>query len=231
MFIKNRDDSSHFISLSDIMTALMMVFLFVSVAIIMQIQKHNEIVTNIQANYKNQKEMLYADLQAEFKDDMSKWGAKINEETLSVYFVGDDVRFDTGQSDVKPEFKATLAEFFPRYVQLIKKHKDAIQEVRIEGYTDSTGKPGQTMEERYFYNMKLSQDRTRSVLEYCLTLPNFTKDDFNYMKDFITANGLSFSRYIRDSKGYEDKAASRRVEFRILTNAEATIESIVKEMN
>lgn len=66
MFIKNRDDSSHFISLSDIMTALMMVFLFVSVAIIMQIQKHNEIVTNIQANYKNQKEMLYADLQAEF---------------------------------------------------------------------------------------------------------------------------------------------------------------------
>ena len=231
MFIKNRDDSSHFISLSDIMTALMMVFLFVSVAIIMQIQKHNEIVTNIQANYKNQKEMLYAHLQAEFKDDMSKWGAKINEETLSVYFVGDDVRFDTGQSDVKPEFKATLAEFFPRYVQLIKKHKDAIQEVRIEGYTDSTGKPGQTMEERYFYNMKLSQDRTRSVLEYCLTLPDFTKDDFNYMKDFITANGLSFSRYIRDSKGHEDKAASRRVEFRILTNAEATIESIVKEMN
>ena len=51
------------------------------------------------------------------------------------------------------------------------------------------------------------------------------------MKDFITANGLSFSRYIRDSKGQEDKAASRRVEFRILTNAEATIESIVKEMN
>ena len=212
MFIKNRDDSSHFISLSDIMTALMMVFLFVSVAIIMQIQKHNEIVTNIQANYKKQKEMLYADLQAEFKEDMSKWGAKINEDTLSVYFVGDDVRFDTGQSDVKPEFKATLAEFFPRYVQLIKKHKEAIQEVRIEGYTDSTGKAGQTM-------------------EYCLTLPNFTKDDFNYMKDFITANGLSFSRYIRDSKGQEDKAASRRVEFRILTNAEATIESIVKEMN
>lgn len=231
MFVKKNDDSSHFISLSDIMTALMMVFLFISVAIIMQIQKQNEVVTNITDSYRTQKEMLYTDLVNEFEKDMVKWGAKINKNTLSIYFIGADVRFDTGSSEVKPEFKDTLTEFFPRYIELIKKHKDAIQEIRIEGYTDSRGKQGQTEEESYFYNMKLSQDRTRSVLEYCLTLPNFTREDFDYMKEFITANGLSFSRAIRDEYGREDLSASRRVEFRILTNAEANIENIIKEIN
>ncbi len=229
--IRQRENSSHFISLSDIMTALMMVFLFLSVTMIMQVQKQNTFVTNITSNYKMQKEMLYNDLYNEFKNDMQGWGATINKETLSVDFNGADVRFDVGKSDVKPEFKAMLADFFPRYIALIIKHKNAIQEIRIEGYTDSSGMAGQTETERYFYNMRLSQDRTRSVLEYCLTLPNFSKADFDYMKEFISANGLSFSRSIRDKSGREDKAASRRVEFRILTNAEANIETIIKEMN
>lgn len=190
----------------------MMVFLFISVAIVVQIN-------NIARNYKHAQQGIAGELHAAFEKDMARWGADINDDKLSIYFVRADVQFDTDSSTVKPEFKATLAEFFPRYKELIKKHKDMIQEVRIEGYTDSTG--------GYFYNMKLSQDRARSVLQYCLTLPTVTHSDFDELKDLITANGLSFSHTKQNDTGGEDKEASRRVEFRILTNAEAEIEKII----
>ena len=39
MSLTKREDNSHFISLSDMMTALMMIFLFISVAIIHNTQK------------------------------------------------------------------------------------------------------------------------------------------------------------------------------------------------
>jgi outer membrane protein OmpA-like peptidoglycan-associated protein len=91
-------------------------------------------------------------------------------------------------------------------------------EIRIEGHTDSNGE--------YFHNMELSQDRTRSVLEYCFGL--MPTEQIDWAKGVITANGLSSSQPIL-KQGVEDKQLSRRVEFRVRTNAEKQLEDIANK--
>jgi outer membrane protein OmpA-like peptidoglycan-associated protein len=44
----------------------------------------------------------------------------------------------------------------------------------------------------------------------------------------VTANGLSSSRPILDPSGHEDAARSRRVEFKIRTDAETRIAKILE---
>lgn len=230
MSLTKREDNSHFISLSDMMTALMMIFLFISVAIIHNTQKQTVVVREIVETYSDQQTNMYRDFRKEFEKDLSKWKAEINPDDLSIVFTSPEVLFDTGKDSLKPKFQEMLSDFFPRYIKIIQRHKDHIQEVRIEGYTDTNGLPGQTKQESYFYNMKLSQDRTRSVLEYCLGLSTFSAEDFDYLKEVITANGLSFSRLIKDSEGRENKAASRRVEFRVLMKSDDNIKNIIQEL-
>jgi outer membrane protein OmpA-like peptidoglycan-associated protein len=75
--------------------------------------------------------------------------------------------------------------------------------------------------------MQLSQARTRSTLRYVLTLPE-VRDDVGWLRRHVTANGLSFSRLILTPDGEEDAATSRRVEFRVRTNAEERIAQIVE---
>ena len=60
------------------------------------------------------------------------------------------------------------------------------------------------------------------MLAYCLSLA----PDLDYVKQYITANGLSYSKLIKDSKGVEDPDASRRVEFKVLLKAEDNMKNI-----
>ncbi len=124
-------------------------------------------------------------------------------------------------------FEHVLKDFFPRYVRILKipKYKDDIEEIRIEGHTSSEWRFDVPRDSAYLLNMRLSQDRTRSVLEYVVELPEVA-DDKEWLRGFVTANGLSSSKLIL-RKDEEDKAASRRVEFRVRTNAEKRIVSII----
>ncbi len=75
--------------------------------------------------------------------------------------------------------------------------------------------------------MKLSQSRTRSVLQHVLNLFKVTNKK-KWLKKHLTANGLSSSRLIETNE-IEDEEASRRVEFRVETNAEKQIEEIINQ--
>ena len=78
------------------------------------------------------------------------------------------------------------------------------------------------------YNMKLSQDRTRNVLEYCLSRQLIDRESV-WINQKIAAVGLSSTKLVLED-GFENKAKSRRVEFRVKTNFEQQIiERIVKE--
>ena len=75
--------------------------------------------------------------------------------------------------------------------------------------------------------MELSQNRTRNVLKHCL-LKNAhkLKKELKWARNKITANGLSSSQlyYV---KGIPNRKKSRRVEFKIRTNTEEKIETIL----
>jgi len=233
--IKLKKKENYWISLSDIMTGLMVLFMFIAISYIIEIQKKTNTIENLIKDYKETIVELYKELDVEFsKDFKEKWDA-ILEPDLSIKFLNERVQFDYDRSEIKQEFKNILEDFFPRYLRIILKDKyaDKIAEVRIEGHTDAHG--------GYLYNVKLSQDRARNVLAFLQNLTIYKNLDISTQKRleyWLTANGLSFGRTL-DANGQLtaltnnpiDSYKSRRVEFKIVTKSEKLIENINKEIN
>lgn len=222
-------DEAHWIPLSDLMTGLMAMFLLIAVTYMMHVEAEAYNVRQVAVAYSQIKDALFEDLQAEFKNDLPKWKAEIIKEDLSIRFTEPEVLFATGSSELKPEFKEILSSFFPRYVRILTspKYKGSISEVRIEGHTSSGWIGVTTPEDAYFRNMELSQARTRSTLTYALTLAQ-VNDQRDWLRRNLTANGLSSSHPVVDASGAEDAARSRRVEFKVRTDAETRIEKILE---
>ena len=224
--------SSHqeaqWISLSDLMTGLMMLFMLIAVAFMLKVQADDAKAKHEAEQYRQIRQELYEDLYNEFKDRLPAWNAAFTRD-LVLTFQGPEVLFDTGKADLKYRFKQILQEFFPRYVGIIAspKYKSSLQEIRIEGHTSSDWNGATGTDEAYFQNMQLSQDRTRSTLRFVLTLPDVQKD-IDWLRSNMTANGLSSSHLILRPDGSEDADRSKRVEFRILTDADAKIDKILE---
>ena len=114
-------------------------------------------------------------------------------------------------------------------MNILRKYQDNIVEVRIEGHTSSEWIGAKDKLDAYFRNMQLSQDRTRTVLQYCLTLPAISSH-LDWAISTITANGLSSSKLIINDNGQEDQALSRRVEFRVRTDSEKRVLKILERI-
>lgn len=223
-----RLDDDHWISVSDLMAGLMIIFLFIAVSYIRPIENTQSAIRNIAATWNESESEIYTALRDEFQSDMEDWNAELERETLTVRFKAPEVLFDTAAPDLKPRFEGILSNFFPRYLEVLYDYKDAIEEVRIEGHTSSIWRGATSAEEAYFNNMALSQARTRSVLEYSLTLP--AAEPFReWARRHLTATGLSSSRPIL-TDGTEDSIRSRRVEFRVRTNAKRQIVKIIETL-
>lgn len=215
-------------SIGDLMAGILFIFVLLLSSTMLDIQEKAERDAEIAKKYNNIKTDIYFDIAKEFKDDLARWNAVVDKNDLSIRFSLDESGgkvsyFDSGKSEVKNEFKSVLDEFFPSYLRIIANpaFRDSIEEIRIEGHTDSNG--------GYMLNVELSQGRARNVLEYCLQLaagdPSL-KEMIEWAQYKITANGLSYSHPILNSDGTENKDLSRRVEFKIRTNAEAQLEEI-----
>lgn len=216
----NNSENPFGMSIGDLMAALLLIFVLLLCTTLLRLKEQHERQSEIATSYNEIKKNLYDELYFTFKDDLSAWDAEIDSVELVIRFKEPSMLFDYNQSVIKPQFKDILTEFFPRYIQVLnsERFRDNIEEIRIEGHTDSSGD--------YFYNMKLSQDRTRSVLEYGIGLLS-NQDMYNWVIEKVTANGLSSSKPILDFDGEENMDASRRVEFRVKTDAEKKIDEII----
>ena len=224
----DQGSQSHWIPLADLMTGLMMVFMLLTAAFMLRVEQTTTLVVK---EYEETKSDMLRALQKEFAENLKQWNAELLGD-MTIRFNDPTVLFATGSAELRPQFKEVLREFFPRYVTLLisPRFKDAIREIRIEGHTSlfwATDTPVQTA---YFLNMALSQARTRTTLEFLLTLPG-TSENIDWLIAHVTANGLSSSRpvgkNVADSKG---QILNQRVEFRILTNANERMEQIAKEI-
>lgn len=226
MFGGKSSNGDHWISISDMMSLLMMIFLFIAISYMINVTREKDKIKEIAITYNRLQNELYDDLYTEFKENLEDWNADIDRQSLAVRFESPDVLFETGSFIIKPKFREILSDFFPRYIKILSKYKDDIEEIRIEGHTSSDW-PGVSSDLAYFNNMRLSQDRTRSVLEYALNLSSIVESK-DWVRKNLTANGLSSSKLIT-IEGIEDKERSRRVEFRVRTNAEKRIVKIISE--
>ena len=234
---KQQDTEEHWISISDMMAGLMVIFLFIAISYMLDVSADKDAIDKIVVTYEQLRADLYADLYDEFKDDLTKWNVVLDEDMLSMRFKEPEVLFARGSAEVRPLFRKILNEFFPRYIKILSetktndgeyKYKDDIAEIRIEGHTSSEWEGVRDIEEvAYILNMELSQDRTRHVLNYVLQIKNpRIQQNRKWIRDNLTANGLSSSKLIRNLDGTQNPQESRRVEFRVRTNAEKRIVEI-----
>ena len=233
IFGKNEQDfdngdqgSEHWISMSDLMSGLMMVFMLISIAFMQYVEMQRDTIKEVAVTYQNTQVALFEQLFDEFKGDLPLWDAEIDKDTLEFRFKAPEVLFATGKIDIQPRFAAILSDFFPRYLGVIKNFKDSISEIRIEGHTSSEWSFNSTATEAYFNNMELSQGRTRSVLQYVYALPSIIKDQ-DWIKSKFAAVGFSSSHVILDEYGNENSETSKRVSFKVNTNAETQIRKIL----
>ena len=225
---KNSGDSDSWISISDLMAGLMVIFLFVAIIYIRPVVEQREQIRDIVVAWNEAETSIVKALQVEFEDDLPIWNAEIDPETLTVRFKAPEVLFASGRSDLRPEFQTILSDFFPRYIAILSGFQDNINEVRIDGHTSSDWAGSVGTDEAYFLNMALSQARTRAVLAYCLNLINDEPSRQIWARSVITANGLSSSRLILNPDDTENSQRSRRVEFTVRTNAKQQIVKVLE---
>jgi outer membrane protein OmpA-like peptidoglycan-associated protein len=220
-------DESHWLSISDLMAGLMVVFLFIAIALMRNAMIERNQIKDVAIAYQENQLAIYNALTDEFDKDLERWDATIDQDSLTFIFNSPDILFKTGEIQLNAQYKVLLKDFFPRYMEVLTPFKMSISEVRIEGHTSSIWNSYTSDTDAYFFNMKLSQGRTRSVLEYIYDL-----DEVASHKEWITrhiaAVGFSSSRKIVDGKGNEDRDRSRRVSFRVITNADIKIKQILE---
>ena len=116
-------DEEHWISVSDLMAGLMIIFLFIAITYIRPIQVETKNVRDIVTTFNEVQEALYQALMEEFETDLPKWGAEIDKPTLSVRFKSPDILFDTAEVKLKRQFKEILSDFFPRYATVLSRFR------------------------------------------------------------------------------------------------------------
>ena len=230
---KKKNEDEAWLSVSDLMAGLMMVFLFISIIYSRDAAKRERNVTEVVYEWQQNEAQILAALIKEFEKDLVKWNAEIKKETLTIRFKSPEVLFEQGKSNIKENFKEILNDFMPRFLLLLNKEfKDNIAEVRIEGHTSSDWR-GKDGKEAFIKNMELSQARTRTVMNFTLRMPELNQIS-GWMTKTISANGLSSSKLIPMSKEgpfIENKEASRRVDFAVRTKTKEALFNILEKLS
>lgn len=236
-FLKPRaseQEETHWLSVSDLMAGLMVVFLFIAIALMRNAleerrnaEYERDRIKEVAVAYQETQVNIYRALMDEFADDLSKWDAEIDKETLTFTFNSPDVLFAQGKIELSGQYRSLLADFFPRYMMVLDQFRASINEVRIEGHTSSVWNDHTSPTDAYFLNMALSQGRTRSVLEYVYRLEAVAPYQ-DWIKSHIAAVGFSSAKLVSDDQGVENLTKSRRVTFRVISNADIRIKQILE---
>ena len=237
IFKTKEETEEQWISISDIMTVLMVIFLFISILYIKRIQQQiiiikqaNLAIKEINKEYIDYKDIIYEKLKKEFDQDLKKWSAVLLKDPIVIRFLSPEIMFQAGKSELQPYFKNILYDFCPRYFTVLNQFKKFIEEVRIEGHTSFEWEGAKTKTEAYFNNLKLSQNRTISVLEYCVSIPYLRASVRNWTIKKATANGLSSSKPLCFSDSDQCRNRNRRVEFRAQISSDEVLDKINKEL-
>ena len=222
-------------SVSDLMTGLMVIFLFVAIAYIKRVQDNQSVLTQ----YVENRQDLHDKLVAEFKEEAEQGRISIHGD-LSMRFENAQTLFAPGSWALTPAFQEELRNYIPRYLGILlnASMKDKIREIRIEGHTDNVPYP-QLDADPYYANLILSQRRALNVMQFIRNLPEYQQysdEDKELLEYWCTANGLSYGRALDDNSEYIhmtkqeiNKSKSRRVEFRLITAGEEMLEEFVEK--
>ncbi|MCC5944084.1 MAG: OmpA family protein [Bernardetiaceae bacterium] len=252
---RRKIEENYWISFSDIMTGLMIIFMFIAIAYIVKVQEqqvklmnaievteeNQRVIEEIVKNYDDTKFSLYKELDSLIKNSFQGEYIEVSND-LSVKFSNPSVIFSLGSSEITSAFKKTLDNFIPKYLEIInkKKYQDKILEIRIEGHTDTVRfANAYDNENNYILSIELSQERAKNVLAHVRKInfyQNLKYQDKRRLDFLLTCNGMAYGRTLDINKKLTystnkpvNNDNSRRVEFRIITTSEKVIEDIMEK--
>jgi len=195
---KDEAEKPFWISFSDLMTALMVLFLLVMSVELLQVitpptdprdEEINQLLLQIEASAK-----VFP-------------GVTVNRERNVIDF-GPQALFDTNKHQLTPHQAEQLRKFVPKVLEVSESRlgKKWFKEVIVEGYTDKTG--------TYLFNLNLSLQRSQRVL--CILLGPAPVNEFpltpeqqNQVRDLFVVGGYSFNSQ------KETLEESRRIELQL----------------
>ena len=209
---------NEWISISDLMSALMMVFMLIMVALLIpEKQKNEKILRALEENSRISMKIQNS-VKKEFKKEFSRWSIPdLKDGTIRFSPSHKTILFKTNRDTISKRFKKVLRKFCPKYINLLKSNfKEHIKEIQITGHASSEG--------GYQRNLVLSTKRAMSVYNHCYEISGKNK---NWFANKAVAKGASIIYPVREKRAHgktffltENKKKSRRVEFRVMTNAE-----------
>ncbi|WP_444927414.1 OmpA family protein [Microbulbifer sp. TRSA002] len=218
---------SQWISLSDMMAGLMMVFLCIAVFVMRSLIDERAKIRELAESYRDTQLAIYQTLQQEFAHDLTRWGASLDKQTLAISFNNSDALFKTGDFTLSDNARDIMSSFVPRYIEALTPYMDSIAAIQIEGHTSSEWGDQSAPEAGYFHNLRLSQQRSRAVMQYAHSL--LPSQQAVLVRAKVAAVGYSSARPVLDKNGVEDPDRSRRVAFRVVRDSESHILQILEE--
>ena len=201
---KQEGENPFWISFSDLMLALMALFLVVMAVTLIAVTK--DVTTAEQRKIQREKDIrqlmsTITEISHQFRE------IRVDESTYRID-LGDVVRFDSGRSDIAPAGARFLRRYVPvlLQVQASELGEKWIRRIVVEGFTDQDG--------TYLYNLGLSLERSKRVV-CVLYAPPYSDEtpleetQRRQIRDLFLVGGYSFNS-IKQSK-----EASRRVELLI----------------
>lgn len=199
---KLEGESPFWISFSDLMSALMVLFLVVMAVTLVAVTDSLDKATKTQIERNN----AIKKIMTMIAEDPSSSGVLVDRQNYRID-LGKHVRFESNSFVIN----ASASQFLRHYVPVLLRAKETeegkrwMRRVVVEGFTDEDG--------TYLYNLRLSLDRSRSVV--CSLFAKGASDDsltvsqLRQVQELFLVGGYSFNSI------QKDKAASRRVEFKI----------------
>ncbi len=215
------------IGIADLMSGMMMIFLFIAVAFMLKVKNDQRAVFEIAEDYRQSAARLHTELSRSFAHDLARWKAELTTDN-AIVFHAPQTLFRSGSSTISPYFQNILNDFIPRYLAVLHRYGKLIAEVRIEGHTSNEWAGAHDAYERYVNNMRLSQQRALHVLEYgyLKALPAYRRW---YVKR-VHAVGMAYSEPLLLPDGRIDARRSKRVVFKVVLAADARIGAMLKKM-
>lgn len=201
---KVEGESPFWISFSDLMSALMMLFLVVMAVTLIAVTKN----ITAEEQRKIQREIDIKELMSQINEKSRIFQDVRVDETTYRINLEKNVRFDSGRADIRPDAARFLRGYVP--VLLDAQNSDIgrrwIRRIVVEGFTDQDG--------TYLYNLGLSLDRSRQVVCVMFAPPvagetALADAQKRQIQDLFLVGGYSFNSM------KASKEESRRVEFKV----------------
>jgi outer membrane protein OmpA-like peptidoglycan-associated protein len=202
-------ESDEWLSVSDLMAGLLMVFALLVVTTLFQLKQTQE-------ENKNKRIVIIKALQQQFNE--RGINAQVNPETGDITLL-DSVLFDINQSELKAEGILFLNQFLPVYGETLFKDptiSNEITRIIIEGHTSSEGSTQ--------HNMSLSLKRANSVFDYINQL------QFDQRVDLVNKIQVA-GRGFLDADRTASLASDRKVIFRMQFKSDEAFGRFLNELN